>query len=956
MTPTHRFSIVACARWETRYITEWLTYHRAIGFDHVFLYCNDDNPAELFREVLPFTLGPQPFVTFRHHPQQGQQPQMYADFLARNRRDCEWISFFDVDEFLRLPPGESISSFMGRFPEDIDCVMFNMVYFGPNGHKTPPDGLVLETLTRREETIHCLTKYCARATAFNSPKFFDFSDEHWYWHTLHYIAAPLPKTVNILGEDMNGYYDGFPDQPTKFVNEPARKQALLGSAIIHHYAFRSEAHFIQRFERGTQGSFHRQSMWKDIYESNGFTDFLMKVNAVQDTSLANFWNELSQNGWRKTLPASALNSPDAPISHPTPALKLACVAVVKNEASHITEWIAYQFAIGFDSVILFDNYSTDTTAAIARHFAATHDIRVLDSPYTGDDYQKSAYLEALRRFGTEFTWMAFFDADEFLVLTPPTNLRNHLARLTNTAAIGINWAIFGSSGQREQPTGLTIETYRRRSEPIFGPNKHVKSIVRPAQVRGILNGHSFEVDGPYRDLSGREIIWQSPGIIAGIPDYQNGKLHHYFTRSSADWQVKMQRGYPDLQREHSDFEIYDRNEIADDSAMALAPAVHQLIQVSKNFKPAVQLAYRNIARHQPATQSSICEWSFAPTTAQDAAGAVNGRVDGVRKFHTGFEANPWWQVDLGQVTTIRQIKIFNTTDETAFRFSNFSLGVSIDGDVWAEVIRKEDDVMVGGYTTAPYVWDSATPAWGRYVRITALCENCCLHLDQVEIYGDEPGAAVANADTTVVITSCNRHDLLEKTLASFTTYNTYHGIKEIIVVEDGNADPSVICTRYGVRLIRVGARKGQLHAIDIAYHRVTTPYIFHCEDDWEFYRGGFIEKSLGILQQDPSCICVWLRAWNDTNGHPLSFRARDKSFGVMAYGYSGTWHGFTFNPSLRRKADYDIIGPISKHFNHQADLAEPMLSVLYHNLGYRAVILDEAGYVRHIGWERHVSA
>ena len=29
-------------------------------------------------------------------------------------------------------------------------------------------------------------------------------------------------------------------------------------------------------------------------------------------------------------------------------------------------------------------------------------------------------------------------------------------------------------------------------------------------------------------------------------------------------------------------------------------------------------------------------------------------------------------------------------------------------------------------------------------------------------------------------------------------------------------------------------------------------------------------------------------------------------------------------------------------------------SIFYRNLGYRALILDEAGYVRHIGGERHV--
>jgi len=40
-------------------------------------------------------------------------------------------------------------------------------------------------------------------------------------------------------------------------------------------------------------------------------------------------------------------------------MKAACVGIVKNEAPYIAEWIAYQLSLGFDSVILYNNGSTD---------------------------------------------------------------------------------------------------------------------------------------------------------------------------------------------------------------------------------------------------------------------------------------------------------------------------------------------------------------------------------------------------------------------------------------------------------------------------------------------------------------------------------------------------------------------------------------------------------------------
>lgn len=208
-------------------------------------------------------------------------------------------------------------------------------------------------------------------------------------------------------------------------------------------------------------------------------------------------------------------------------------------------------------------------------------------------------------------------------------------------------------------------------------------------------------------------------------------------------------------------------------------------------------------------------------------------------------------------------------------------------------------------------------------------------------------------DVTVVVTSCGRHDLLDRSLDTFHRFNTYSGVKEILVVEDGTADPSAVCRRHGARLIRIGERVGQVLAIDRAYAEVTTRYIFHMEDDWEFYRPGFIEKSKGILDADPSTLCVWLRSWNDTNAHPLSFRATDRGFGVLAPSFDQVWNGFTFNPGLRRLSDYEAIGSFTAVLTGAIHF-EAEISLAYGALGYRAVILDEVGYVRHLGWDRHV--
>ena len=130
--PEFQHVICANARWESRYIAEWLRYYQRLGFDHVFLYCNDDTPDEMAQAAAPFMVGEKPFVTFRHHGVQGEQFRMYRHFLQTDAQRCGWIGFFDIDEFLRLKPGQTIGDFMRDF-QDVDCVLFYWLFFGTSG-------------------------------------------------------------------------------------------------------------------------------------------------------------------------------------------------------------------------------------------------------------------------------------------------------------------------------------------------------------------------------------------------------------------------------------------------------------------------------------------------------------------------------------------------------------------------------------------------------------------------------------------------------------------------------------------------------------------------------------------------------------------------------------------------------------------------------------------------------
>jgi hypothetical protein len=211
---------------------------------------------------------------------------------------------------------------------------------------------------------------------------------------------------------------------------------------------------------------------------------------------------------------------------------------------------------------------------------------------------------------------------------------------------------------------------------------------------------------------------------------------------------------------------------------------------------------------------------------------------------------------------------------------------------------------------------------------------------------------------TLVINSCARLDLLDRTIESFNKFNSVPDlIKHRIIVDDsGNeAVHEQLRQKYKDYTLLLKEHRGLIPCVDDAFQKVQTPYAFKIEDDWEFYRAGFIEKSLRILQTREDILHIWLRALDDTNGHPVENQLL--SIGGVAckmieLNFNNEWHGFTFNPSLWRMSDYYKLCPFNLFCGAgNYGTQEMNLGHWYMKLGYRSVILPE-GYVRHTGWGR----
>ena len=248
----------------------------------------------------------------------------------------------------------------------------------------------------------------------------------------------------------------------------------------------------------------------------------------------------------------------------------ACVCV-RNEARNIAEWIAFHAEAGFDHLFLYDNGSTDGTAGIAGCFGPLN-LTVIPWPFEDARAQHKAFDHCLARCAGAFDWVACIDADDFLVFQPGWDLQRLLADRNGCDAVAVHWAFFGSGGHDDYPPGLIIEAFTRRAEAGFGPNRHVKSIVRPGSSGPAVSPHGFET-ARYQLANGQPVQWQSPGITATPADYAVCQVNHYFVRSRAHWRDRARRGRRDDVRDAEEFARYDLNNVEDRLACRLAPRV-----------------------------------------------------------------------------------------------------------------------------------------------------------------------------------------------------------------------------------------------------------------------------------------------------------------------------------------------------------------------------------------------
>jgi hypothetical protein len=137
--------LTAVARNEAAGLADWAAHAVAIGFDRIILYDNESTDgtgavARALSRVFPIELREQAC-------EPGRSPQFvsYNDAVRRHEQDCDWMAFFDLDEFLVVKrAGQTLHEVLSALPPEAVAVGVNWLTFGSGGREARDYALVTE--------------------------------------------------------------------------------------------------------------------------------------------------------------------------------------------------------------------------------------------------------------------------------------------------------------------------------------------------------------------------------------------------------------------------------------------------------------------------------------------------------------------------------------------------------------------------------------------------------------------------------------------------------------------------------------------------------------------------------------------------------------------------------------------------------------------------------------------
>ena len=179
--------------------------------------------------------------------------------------------------------------------------------------------------------------------------------------------------------------------------------------------------------------------------------------------------------------------------------KLGLLAIMKNEAMNIREWVDHYRWQGVEKIYLIDNGSTDNGTKLIEQELISRFIELFVLPEQHRQVEHYQTVFQLGKIREQVEWLMVADLDEFW-FSPNSNLRDAVSAVEAADLIYANWKMFGSCGYQSHPSSLRLCLTLRA--PNLASENNTKWICRTDAIVDPRNIEIHKVRGvaPHRTL------------------------------------------------------------------------------------------------------------------------------------------------------------------------------------------------------------------------------------------------------------------------------------------------------------------------------------------------------------------------------------------------------------------------------------------------------------------------
>jgi len=183
-------AICAIAKYENVYINDWVNYHLNLGFDHIYIYDDNEDDYPYVGDCIDnkenITIIKFNFENGKDHIKNAESSY---DFLIHYAKEYDWVAIIDIDEFIHINC-DNIKTYLSNAPYDCYFIAFTWRIFGDSNIIIGDESVPVYNRLRNDS----FSNISIYKTIFRVKK-----------DNINYIVQN-PHSLTFNGEDFN-YYD-----------------------------------------------------------------------------------------------------------------------------------------------------------------------------------------------------------------------------------------------------------------------------------------------------------------------------------------------------------------------------------------------------------------------------------------------------------------------------------------------------------------------------------------------------------------------------------------------------------------------------------------------------------------------------------------------------------------------------------------------------------------------------